>query len=390
MTLIKGIMKRVIKNILRKTFKTNNRKKNRHLLLKEKDDNILLCKSRPTYVTILCQAECNYKCEFCGFDYRSNPIRDQISLKNFKIIFNKLNPPILEKICFSGQGEPLLCNDLEKMAEHVKKTDSVIYNELITNGALLKGRKLEFAARLFDHVEFSLHSLDSRVHKKITSSNTHEQVINNILNLRKANPELLISIYFSYSMRNIHEIKKHLDFVAGIDNSKFVGAYTKFYSQKLIFSDQNNSDSATSLGTHLSLYNNQDYADNHIEQAMEYAKTLNLTNVRFPPLFKNQLKERRNCKFPYKDIYINYDGTVYPCGGSEVWLYQDIKNKKFNFGNLLEQNIDEVWNSSDYQDLRQSSRGQNQNRKNSKCENCSMQEYFLDSGNIYSSHFIKL
>jgi len=365
------------------------RMRNKVRCLREVQKNILETKARPQKVQLLCQAECNFSCEFCGFDYRTQPIKSQLTFENFKIILSHLDVNLLNSITFSGQGEPLLCHDLEKMVKYIKKHHSRIRTHIITNGALLEGKKADMVAQYFDLVEVSLHSVQAETHKIITKSNTFDKVMENLFTLRKAYPDLKIDLYFSYSMRNIDEIKKHIDLAVKLGNCGINGAYTKFYSKRNRFSRKSQK-LLKPLDSNLSLFYHQDYADQRFEEAVEYAKSLGYNNYNFcPSPFKNQHRLRNNCDSPYSQIMVNYDGTVFPCGGSENWMFDDIASNTLDFGNLLTSHIDEIWNNKDYQNLRQSSKGSCENRIISRCNNCSMLCYYVDSGNIFETHFIE-
>lgn len=361
---------------------------NSYLAHREMNQNVLKCRSRPYSIHFLSQAQCNYNCEFCAFDYRTNPVTNQLTLDKFKVIFRNLHPHLLNEIVFSGQGEPLLCNDLDKIIKYVKDITPHISIGIITNGLLIKGRNLELLAQYSDHVIVSLHSVHTNTYKQMTSIDACEEVINNLFALRKRNPHLPITLYFAYSMRNIDEIKKHLQLVAKLGNCTFSGAYAKFYSYKSKFSDRTKQNLHFTLDKHLSLFNHQIYSDQRIEEAMQYAKRNNI-RANFPPLFKIDIKKRRNCCWGYTDILVDYDGTIFPCCNSEVVMYESITSKQMDFGNLLADDIDNIWNNKHFLDLRYSSAPDCKNRTNPRCENCTTLEYLTGSGNIEKSHFIE-
>lgn len=346
------------------------------------------CFSRPSLVHILTQYECNYNCEFCGFDYRTKPLKAQMSLDEYKIILKNLRPELLRDIVFSGMGEPLICKDFGEIVKYTREHYPHIKLMINTNGELLTGETAKLVAENLDIVVISLHSLEAKTYSTISGNKSLQTVLDNIKNLRELNPNLKFTFYFAYSMRNISEIKKHVDFCRQVNNSFFIGAYAKFYTRRKCFSDMNNENLFHVLDKDLSLFNHQEYSDEMVSEAARHAKEIGLKKYIFPALFKNPFQKRANCTFPYSQIMIGPDGQVYPCGGSEVLMYEDIKEGKLNFGNLLENNIDEIWNTNDYPRLRTSSHGKSKCRSISYCKNCSTMGFMVNSGRVPESHFV--
>ena len=282
----------------------------------------------------------------------------------------------------------MLCFDLPKISEFLRLKFPHIRQTINSNGALLNGPRWRAVSENIDEVIISLHSLDKKVYSKLTKKNTLELVLRNIRGLRKNYPNMHITLFFAYSIRNITEIKSHVQFCYELKNCKYVGAYIRFYSIKKQFSDRTNKGADQSLDPNLSLYYHQDYSDKNVREAMKLADELGLNSPFFPPLFSNPHKQRYNCLFPYTQIMVNVDGSVFPCGGSDVWMYNDIISGSLNFGNLITNRINEIWNGKDYLTLRASSHGNAKKREIIHCENCSTLGFLVDSGSIYATQFI--
>ncbi len=368
-------------------FSSVLRRLNNRMAYTEMKSHSLTCVSRPFNVHFLSQYECNYNCEFCGFDYRTKPLQQQLTFDKYKTILANLNPEIITGITFSGQGEPLLCNDLVKMAGYTRSRFPHIALSINTNGAKLSGELSVMVADYFNYVIISLHSLIPTVHAQITGSDSLSEVISNIRFMRKHNPHIGLVLYFAYTMRNIGEINDHLRFCHELGNCEYVGAYAKFYQHKKQFSDRRNRSLYRTLDTNLSLYNHQEYSDKLVQDAMTFAQTLNVRSTTFPPLFKKEPCQRLGCSFPYLQIMVNVDGQVFPCGGSDIWMYDEIASGLLNFGNLLDEHIDNIWNLPDYAELRSAS-FRNCHKADSHCANCSSMGFLVDSGKVKESHFI--
>ena len=347
------------------------------------------CYSRPSQVHMLTQYECNYNCEFCGFDYRTNPLKDQLTLERYKTIMGNIRPGLVTNMVFSGMGEPLLCNDFEKIVKYTRGKFPHIRLSINSNGELLTGEKAELVANNLDTVVVSLHSLEAKTYSTISGNKSLQTVLDNITEIRRINPDIKFTLYFAYSMRNIDEMKSHIEFCSKLGNCFYIGAYAKFYTQRRCFSDMQNSKLFHTLDRDLSLFNHQEHSDKLISEAKEYAVEVGLKKYIFPPLFSNTCRKRGDCNFPYSQIMLGPDGQVYPCGGSEVLMYEDIKEGKLDFGNLEKSTIDQIWNLKDYARLRTSSHGNSKCRSIEYCKNCSTMSFMLDSGKVPESHFVE-
>jgi len=301
---------------------------------------------------------------------------------------DNIRPKLVTNIVFSGMGEPLLCNDFGAIVKYTREKFPHIKLMINTNGELLTGEKAELIANNFDTVVVSLHSLDPKTYATISGNKSLQTVLDNITEIRRINPNIKFTLYFAYSMRNIDEMKNHVEFCCKLGNCFYLGAYAKFYNHRRCFSDMQNSKLFHTLDRELSLFNNQEHSDQVISEAMAYAKEIGLKKYIFPPLFSNTSLKRVNCNFPYSQIMLGPDGQVYPCGGSEVLMYEDIKEGKLDFGNLAESSIDQIWNLKDYIRLRTSSHGKSKCRSIEYCKNCSTMSFMLNSGKVQESHFV--
>ena len=348
------------------------------------------CKSRPHIIHFLSQYQCNYNCEFCGFDYRTQPIKEQLSFESYKTILKNLHPKKLTKIIFSGQGEPLLCRDLEPIVKYTNNLYPHIPLILNTNGELLNDENLSLVSKYFSSVILSLHSIKEPVYNEIVGKNSYKNVMGNLYALRKINRRIKISLYFSYSMQNIKEICDHVKLCTELERCSYIGAYTKFYSKKRQYSDKNNDSLSKTIDHKLSLYYHQEFSDGMIQSAMDLSRKIGFKNCIFPPLFSKKPRKRIDCSFPYAQILVNPDGQVFPCGGSDVLMIDEIESGKLNFGNLLESDIDEIWHLPDYKTLRASSAGSADFRLQKHCYSCSTLGFLVDSGHIKESHFVNI
>ena len=117
------------------------------------------------------------------------------------------------------------------------------------------------------------------------------------------------------------------------------------------------------------------------------AKRLNI-NFRYETLFKEEQRKEK-CTWPWRALLIGPNGNIYPCGGSEVIFNRPISTGKLYFGNLLTQRIEEFWNNSCYEKLRQSSNFTEENKSIARCSNCNSSISWLGPKDP-RSHFIEI
>ncbi|MDD3153491.1 MAG: radical SAM protein [Victivallaceae bacterium] len=350
--------------------------------------------SRPTFLHLMGQYRCNYSCSFCGFDYRSNARSTQMNAEQYRTLLKHLHPSLLQGVCFSGMGEPLLWDALPEMLQFTAEKYPWIGRSINTNGELFEGRSLSLAARYCSEVIVSLHSLHPETHAVLSGRpGALERVLKNLAALRQMAPDLPIVLYYAYSAKNIDEMPEHVKFCHSLGNCRFQGAYMKFYSCKRRFSDSGNPDFFSIPDREDSLFLHQEKADAKILEAMRVAQQLDFDRqCEFPPLFAAPRKNRLRCSFPYLQIMVGPDAVVYPCGGSEVLMYDRIAQRTLWFGNLLESRIDQIWNLPDYRLLRRASHAAalGQGEAQNDCANCTSMGFLVDSGNEERTHFIKV
>lgn len=142
--------------------------------------------------------KCNENCEFC---YRT--IVNDLSLSENKIIADKLINHGVEKITFAG-GEPLLYNDLFKLAKYIKLKKPNILLSITTNGLLINSEKYSKILQFFDWITFDLESSKSDYHKSVGRGEFHLQ--KNLENLKLFDGKINIKINTVATKQNICDI----------------------------------------------------------------------------------------------------------------------------------------------------------------------------------------
>ncbi|NQT02513.1 MAG: SPASM domain-containing protein [Planctomycetes bacterium] len=88
-----------------------------------------------------------------------------------------------------------------------------------------------------------------------------------------------------------------------------------------------------------------------IKDAKQLAEKVGITFCH-EPLFCCSETITRNCNEPWKSLFINFNGDVYPCPASEILFKPKIDFGQYNSGNILNQPVEEFWNNLFWQGLR--------------------------------------
>ncbi|MCP4194183.1 MAG: hypothetical protein GY768_26530 [Planctomycetaceae bacterium] len=73
---------------------------------------------------------------------------------------------------------------------------------------------------------------------------------------------------------------------------------------------------------------------------------------------------------PWERVLVDFDGTVYPCLGGEVWFRNKVQSGAINFGNLINEYILNVVNSEGYIRARRSYNAFSGENVLKECQDC--------------------
>ena len=97
-------------------------------------------------------------------------------------------------------------------------------------------------------------------------------------------------------------------------------------------------------------------------------------NIVMPPKFGSEvpaIRSVRDCRYPFENLYIDVDGTAYPCVCRV--------NQDTFVGNIKEQTVAEIWNSEKFRAFRTAFVSDNPPRQ---CRECTFS--VLDPGKLES------
>jgi radical SAM protein with 4Fe4S-binding SPASM domain len=291
----------------------------------------LIINNNPVTAQIEPTSLCNLRCRMCVREKEGVPI-GSMSFEEFKIILDKLKG--LYKVGISGQGELFLNKDIFKMINYANKRGKLVH--VVSNGMLINDEIIQKICEVdIGEIAVSIDSTKKEKYEKIRVRSNFNQVTGNIKNLveelNKKKKKTIVSIATIIFKDNINEIP---DFVLlakklGVKKIAFQTLQTKENYVKDYDKEMRNQ----------TVENDVDWLRDKIEEGKEIAKREGIT------LIFDEIK-RPGCIWPWRGIYINWKGDVTVC--CKVF---DYKNPLL--GNLLKQDLNEIWNGPNYQRYRE-------------------------------------
>ena len=267
----------------------------------------------PSSLNLMMIDTCNSQCIMCGKDYKTDGSGDFLSLEDIKKIYSHLNMRQVVDVIYGGGGEPFLNKNL--------------------------------------------------------AVNSFERVVTNISQLVTLRREMKASIGISLSMvlmkQNIGELCDFIKLASelGVDEVKTL--YVRIYPE----SCRKKKNRYARIELEDSLFYHQEESDRLIQEAKQLSKQLGLSFCH-EPLFCCSKTITRNCNEPWKSMFINFNGDVYPCPASEILFKPKIDSGQYNSGNILKQPVEKFWNNSFWQALRKTNIKENREEIIPECLCC--------------------
>jgi len=309
----------------------------------EYNNNCIQLNSLPLIAQVEVTTKCNIKCVHCGridwllsgvFGDKARALKgEDIAWDTFQCII-----PILPyvKLCIvSGFGEPLLYSRFQEMIEIIRKYGADIH--FTTNGLLLDREMVKFLIERQAYIiAISLDAATSKTYDSIRKGSNFEKVIENIHNFalmkiraKSSRPEIRLD--FIAMRRNIEELPQFVELAHRLGADAVLVDYLRVLTEDMKAD---------------SLYFHQDLANKYILDARTTAKKLGIKLDDYG-LFGHESVEKQaaptKCKDVWNKVYIQFDGTIYPCCLCKTPM-----------GSLRSHSIVEIWNNQAYQDLRYS------------------------------------
>ena len=250
---------------------------------------------------------CNFKCKFCAIqssDEKLSYKKKFMEFQLYKKIIDDLSKYTqkLKVLRLSGQGEPLLNQDIVRMIRYAKEKRVADFIEIVTNGSRLNPiLNQELVDSGIDRIRISIEEVSQEGYFQIAGAKIDfEKFIANIKDLH-ARSENKCEVYI-----------KIVDAAVNTADKK------KLFYQ--IFEDKCD----------------RIWIDQVIPLWSDFQEINDKFEIRNKGMHGQELQEVKVCPFPFYNLIINPDGDVTACCAD--W------KRKLIFGNLEKQTFQEIWN----------------------------------------------
>jgi glycosyltransferase involved in cell wall biosynthesis/MoaA/NifB/PqqE/SkfB family radical SAM enzyme/predicted SAM-dependent methyltransferase len=312
--------------------------------------------SMPSQVHFLMNDRCNAKCIMCGGDYFRSKSGRTITLEKFKIMASNLRLQHFGSVVFAGAGDPLLNLELIPIIQFVRKTYPHLSISITTNGIALteKISKL-LVENNVNSINISINAATRKTYRRIMQVDCFDKVCANVRELvrirDKAHQSMRVQLSSAINRLNIEEVPELVELGRDIGIDSINLMYCRFYPENI--RNLNIEMTENSLNNNDSLFYHQELSDLMIEKSEILANNYRIGFTHEPLFRKNALP--KPCTWHFNEIMIGFVGEVYPCGGSEVHFKEKVETGIYNFGNVLKEPLEAIWNNEQYRALRISS-----------------------------------
>lgn len=262
---------------------------------------------------------CNLNCSFCSKD---NRIKESISLTNMEELLKKIND-YTDYVYLHVKGEPLLHPKLKEILDLCEKYHKKV--NITTNATLIKEKESILNHSAIRQINLSVHSENKKV-------NYLEEIFEVVDKLKDKN-----IVYRFWTMEDNNLSKEFIELVEKIINH---------YQLSPEIVEKLKTENNIKINSHT-----------YVNKANEFI---------WPDINNDYNKEDGYCYALKDQLAILVDGTIVPCCLDS--------NGVINLGNIYQNNLLEVINSSRYQKMRMGFC----NRKVTEelCKHCSYKERF--------------
>lgn len=280
--------------------------------------------THPLEIQVEPSAICNLKCRMCSLN-KSTGNKKFLTPQDLVVIIDKFKP---NSINLTGMGETLLNPHFEKLLKIC--FDRKIKTSFITNLQLLNSHHL-IAIKKYPPTTISI-SMESGYQKKYNlirnGANlkiTHQKIkeLVTFINKNSLNTQVIINIvYLNFNLKDIKHLKKIIGLASKLGISKIT------------------SQNINRLSPYIkSLYKSQKIKN--IFNEIEYYSQSKKIDLILPSSTISQNK----CFYPWVYPQITATGEILPCCLIPQFGNYDQIIKKYTFGNILHNSLNNTWNS---------------------------------------------
>ncbi len=296
--------------------------------------------SKPREVMIEVTTSCNYSCIHCFRNEMFNEEFGAMSRETFSRLVKGLDEVNVEKVVFSGWGEPLTHPEIIDFLKEVKGLGA--YTILNTNGYLL-GKYAEHICRLgVDEVVVSVDSVETDVYRSIRVGGVLSNVIKGLLRikeLRGFNDKPMLTLWFTINAANLRDVIKVPSFAKSLGFSKVVFSHIIPLSKghetsTAVYADSSSASKLSEVFTNLS------------KEVLGIG--IHVTVPKEKPVVE------RSCPFiSNRAFFVRWDGYVTPCinyahNWRNTFLGVDRYTYAAKFGDVNKEKILDIWRKPEY------------------------------------------
>ncbi len=298
-------------------------------LLEAGDDWGKAKKVYPIYMELSPVGACNHRCTFCAVDYIGYEARmlDAAKLAERLQEMGRLG---VKSIMYAGEGEPLLHKKINDIVRATKQAGIDV--SFTTNATVMNEAFIEQSLPLTSWIKVSINAGTPETYSKVhqVKEKDFHKVVNSLKKAVRAKGERGYACTIGVQSLLLPENAAELEQLALLCRDEIGLDYlvVKPYSQHL-------------------------FSNTHVYEGIDYNKFMHMADVferlntdRFHVVFrKNTMKKymedesKRYTKCnatPFVWAYVMADGAVYGCSAY-------LLDKRFEYGNLMEQSFQDIW-----------------------------------------------
>jgi len=273
---------------------------------------------RPINITIEPTNVCNARCPIC--ETGSGKLRRKkayLSFEDFKIIIDKIYPHT-NTLMYYFMGEPFLNREWVKQIKYAKEK-GIPFISTCTNGDV-SGIPEGIIESGIDFVSFQIGGMTQKTHEIYRVNTNLDNIKNNILRTlelkKKTNSKVHIEVGYILMKHNEHQVEEFIKWCKEIGVNSF---------------------------------NIIDPCVRTIEQGIKYLPSDYEHWIYDPEKFKagklcRKVVPKNDCPWIYYSMVILVNGDVVPCCHDP--------HGKFVMGNLIKQDLEDIWNGEKYKSFR--------------------------------------
>lgn len=307
----------------------------------------------PTYVQIEPVGQCNLRCQMCSIQFREDgPPYGPSAFMKFETFTRIVDEFVtLETLHLQGLGEPMMHPRFFEMVEYAtKKSIRVTTNSNLT---LLNQKRAEQCVTSgLERLHVSIDGATAQTYDRIRVGSRFEQVVQNLELVLEARQQLgsihpHLNLVMVVMQQNLHELPD------------LVRLAHQWSVEQMFVQHLCHDFGESSLPAHYRpmrdfvqsetlLEEDLERVEYYFSEARTVARELGV-NLRLPRtrprIHPPGTPGQKRCDWPWSGAYISYQGYAMPCCMVST-------PDRINFGNIIDQGVDQTWNSESFESFR--------------------------------------